>query len=77
MLVLQDAIGVNRKGVRNRVYAEHLRYGASESTIPILRPSHLVFRDELFPFLLIRIETDAQDEQRLPLKLLGDLTDMR
>lgn len=64
LLVLQHAIGINRKGMSNCRYAKHSCELASKTTIAILRSGHFVFGDELFPFLLIVIQADAQSRCR-------------
>src|SRR5258708_32134930 len=77
MFVREDAVSVDGEGVRNGVDAKHLGDGPAKGSIAILRPSHFVLHDEIFPFLFVGIEADAEDDERLSLKFFGDLTDMR
>src|SRR5882762_5473303 len=77
MFLLKDAISIDGKGVRDGMHRKHRRHRAGETAIAILRPGHLVLGNELFPFLLVVIETHAKNHQRLTLKFPGDIANMR
>jgi len=66
---LEYPVGINREGVRNGVDAKHPCYWTSEGTVAVLRPGHFVLHDEVFPFLLFRIQAHAGGLRRLSLKL--------
>src|SRR5882762_6090840 len=61
VFVLEYPVGINREGVRNGVDAKHPCYWTSEGTVAVLRPGHFVLHDEVFPFLLFRIQAHAED----------------
>ena len=77
VLLLKDAISVDGEGVRDGMHGKHRCDRAGEAAIAILRPSHLVLGNEVFPFLLVLIETHAKNHQRLTLKFPGDIANMR
>lgn len=77
MFLLQNAIRINREGVGYSFNAEHFCYGASETAIELLRPGHFILGDELLPFLLVGIQAYVENNQGLPLKLIGDIANMR
>src|SRR5262249_51745400 len=75
--ILQYPVSVDREGVRDRVNAEEFGDRALKSAVATLHPGHLVFCDELFPFLFVGVEAHTQDDERLALKLARDLAHVR
>ena len=41
--------------------------------IAVLKPGHLVLGDEILPFIFVGVPADADDDEGLASKLLGDL----
>src|SRR5271157_3981449 len=77
MLILQDAVSINYETVGNSGHTEQPRRYSLNPRLAILRPGHLVFGDKLSPLPLVAIQAHAEDDQRLSLKFLGYLPDMR
>lgn len=75
--VLQHAIRIDGEGVRNRLHGEEPCNRPIKAAVTVLRPSHAVLRDEFFPFLVIVIQTHAQQQKWLALKFLCDLPYVR
>ena len=72
VFVLEDAVSVDGEGVRNGGDGKDLSDGTGEAAVAILRPSHFVFADEVFPLLFVGIQAHAKDHQRLPLAVLEE-----
>src|ERR1039457_3042496 len=51
VLVLQNAIRVDRKRMRNGFHREELRDRSRESSVAVVQPRHAVVRDVVFPLL--------------------------
>src|ERR1700683_1760740 len=77
MLILHNAVGIDRERVRNSGNTKKSCHRPGKSPVASLQPSHPVIVDELLPLLFIRVETDAEYYQGLPLKFLRYVFYMR
>ena len=70
MLVLQNAVCVDGECLRDGVNIEQASHRAFESSISVLKPGHLIFRDKLFPLSLVLIQADAEHDEWQSLEFL-------
>src|SRR5215469_9610777 len=62
LLILQYAVDIDGKRVRNRAYSKESCQWPFKAAVAILKPSHLMLRDKALPRLLVLIEAYANDD---------------